>query len=249
MGREPPGQVRHAHRPRSRANRPHDRDRRAPAGTRGGERSSLGGECPESGALRQRASDRRPLRRRQAAGPGRKPAPRPKRQRGGGRAVPMGGTLVRAADAPRPGDRSQDSSGDRDRLVDCVSRPPLGQLWVADSLGGAVSRVDAATGIAKPIPVAGRPADIALGADADLGDTRPRGRTGPDRSGHWIGSPHDPMWDGARPVSRWGAGAVWVANSGDGTVSKVDPRTGDVTETIQSGLAHRTSSWPPDESG
>ena len=34
-----------------------------------------------------------------------------------------------------------------------------------------------------------------------------------------------------------GAGAVWVANSGDGTVSRLDPRSGDVTDTIAIGAS------------
>ncbi|MBD0330530.1 MAG: hypothetical protein ICV64_10575 [Thermoleophilia bacterium] len=34
-----------------------------------------------------------------------------------------------------------------------------------------------------------------------------------------------------------GEGAVWVANTGDGTVSRIDPATGEVGATI--GLGHR----------
>ena len=33
----------------------------------------------------------------------------------------------------------------------------------------------------------------------------------------------------------FGAGAVWVANAGDGTVSRIDPSTDDVTQTIEVG--------------
>jgi YVTN family beta-propeller protein len=32
-----------------------------------------------------------------------------------------------------------------------------------------------------------------------------------------------------------GEGAVWVANAGDGTVSRIEPRTGEVTRTIKVG--------------
>ena len=35
-----------------------------------------------------------------------------------------------------------------------------------------------------------------------------------------------------------GGGAVWVANSGDGTVSRIDPVSNTVTATI------RTGNWP-----
>jgi YVTN family beta-propeller protein len=34
-----------------------------------------------------------------------------------------------------------------------------------------------------------------------------------------------------------GAGAVWVANSGDGTVSRIDPTTNNVVQTIGVGNA------------
>ena len=33
----------------------------------------------------------------------------------------------------------------------------------------------------------------------------------------------------------YGAGAVWVANSGDGTVSRIDPSTNSVVATIRVG--------------
>jgi YVTN family beta-propeller protein len=32
-----------------------------------------------------------------------------------------------------------------------------------------------------------------------------------------------------------GGGSVWVANSGDGTVSRIDPATNDVVDTIEIG--------------
>jgi virginiamycin B lyase len=34
-----------------------------------------------------------------------------------------------------------------------------------------------------------------------------------------------------------GAGAVWVANAGDGTISRIDPRSFEVVKTIKTGNA------------
>ena len=107
---------------------------------------------------------------------------------------------------------------------------------MGDWLAGVVSRVDAATGIAKPIPVAGHPADIALGAGAvwvTLALEDEVARIDPE-----TGSVRRTIHVGRRPNGiAVGAGAVWVANSGDGTVSKLDPRSGDVTDTIAVGAS------------
>ena len=154
-------------------------------------------------------------------------------------AVAMGGALARPADAPGPGDRSQDR---RRRSRPASPERGRGRRWAA--VGGRsagrrrVARSIHATGIAKPIPVAGRsrrhraraPARswVTLALDDEVARIDPE--TG-------IGAPTRSTWDGARPVSRSGAGAVWVANSGDGTVSRLDPRSGDVTDTIAVGAS------------
>ena len=45
---------------------------------------------------------------------------------------------------------------------------------------------------------------------------------------------------GRAPVGiAYGAGAVWVANSGDGTVSRIDPTTSKVVATIRVGNSPR----------
>jgi len=41
---------------------------------------------------------------------------------------------------------------------------------------------------------------------------------------------------GKEPVGiAYGAGSIWVANSGDGTISRIDPRTSKVLATIRIG--------------
>ena len=98
-------------------------------------------------------------------------------------------------------------------------------VWLADRPAGVVTRVDRRTGAPHPIPVAGAPADVALGANAvwvsaalDDSVVRIDPTTGSVRSTTPVGR---------RPAGlAAGAGAVWVANSGDGTVSRLDPGTG-----------------------
>jgi YVTN family beta-propeller protein len=109
-------------------------------------------------------------------------------------------------------------------------------VWVADTGAATVSRIDPRTGISQPIPVAGGPLGIALGAGGAwvtlaLGDSVARidPSTGTVRSTIGVGR---------RPGGvAVGAGSVWVANSGDGTVSRLDPTTGEVTNTISVGAS------------
>ena len=109
-------------------------------------------------------------------------------------------------------------------------------VWVADKGAAVVSRIDPRAGVSLPIPVAGGPVDIALGAGGAwvtlaLGDSLARidSATGTVRSTIGVGR---------RPAGvAVGAGGIWVANSGDGTVSRLDPKTGEVTDTILVGAS------------
>jgi len=48
--------------------------------------------------------------------------------------------------------------------------------------------------------------------------------------------PVDQIRVGAEPTdAAVGLGAIWVTNRGDGTISRIDPVTGDVTDTIEIG--------------
>ncbi|HXZ73279.1 MAG TPA: ABC transporter substrate-binding protein, partial [Streptosporangiaceae bacterium] len=102
-----------------------------------------------------------------------------------------------------------------------------GDLWVANSGDGTVSRVSPATDavVGTPIPVGNDPVAIAYG-----------------RSGVWVASQGDdtvvrinpltgavsrPVGVGGQPDGiAAGPHAVWVANGGDGTITKIDPVTG-----------------------
>jgi DNA-binding beta-propeller fold protein YncE len=100
-----------------------------------------------------------------------------------------------------------------------------GIVWVANSRGDAVTRIDPATRalLGEPTPVGDRPGGIDAGTDAvwvanngddsvtriDLGDGEPVG---------------DPIGVGSRPGAVVvGEEAVWVANNGDGTVTRIEP--------------------------
>jgi peptide/nickel transport system substrate-binding protein len=107
-----------------------------------------------------------------------------------------------------------------------------GAVWVANSADGTVSRLDAASGVpAEPVGV-GSPTAIAADDNGvwvvseDAGTlTELDPATGMARAA--------PIAVGARPAAAAiGGGAVWVANSADDSVWKVDPSTHKVIDTI-----------------
>jgi DNA-binding SARP family transcriptional activator len=110
-------------------------------------------------------------------------------------------------------------------------------VWVAvdEADGARVLRYDPVSGDVARVPVLGRPVAIAVGG-ASVWVT--------DSSGNRLVRirPRPLSVVGSFPVGRGpaavtvGAGAVWTANALDGTVSRVDPATGEVT-TIR--IGHR----------
>lgn len=110
-----------------------------------------------------------------------------------------------------------------------------GSLWMADSLNGAVRRIDPATGtVTRTIPLSDGANAMAFGHGAvwvanarEDSVLRIRPRTNSIERAISVGE--DPV---ALAV---GADAIWVANSGDGTVSRIDPATSTVTDTIRVG--------------
>ena len=148
-----------------------------------------------------------------------------------------------------------------------------GDVWVANSGDGTVSRINAAAGrVVDTIRVGNIPVAIASGPSgvwvANQGDDtvdqidpgtgdgdedgypgrraarRHRGRAGRRLGGERRGRHGHPHRPGHRPAERPGirrfrtagiaitAAAVWVANSLDLTVSRIDPATGRVTAVI-----------------
>jgi YVTN family beta-propeller protein len=110
-----------------------------------------------------------------------------------------------------------------------------GSLWLADHEGGAVRRLDPATGaITATVRVGDSPSAMVFGHGSawvanDVEDTVTRidPRTTSVVRSISVGS--DPVALAVAPD------AIWVANSGDGTVSRIDPATNTVTDTVQVG--------------
>jgi YVTN family beta-propeller protein len=110
-----------------------------------------------------------------------------------------------------------------------------GSVWIADSITGAVRRIDPATGaVIATIPLDAGPSAMVFGHGSvwvtnDKEDSVLRIRPSTNSVVRAISVGADPV---ALAV---GADAVWVANSGDGTLSRIDPATSTVTETIRVG--------------
>jgi YVTN family beta-propeller protein len=110
-----------------------------------------------------------------------------------------------------------------------------GSIWVADHDGGAVRRMDPATGaITATVRVGDSPSAMAFGHGSawvanDVEDTVTRIDPRTTSVVRAISVGTDPV---ALAV---GLDAIWVANSGDGTLSRIDPKTNAVTATIQVG--------------
>ena len=110
-----------------------------------------------------------------------------------------------------------------------------GSIWLADRRGGAVRRVDPATGgVIGTINLGEGLSAMTFGYGAvwvanDSEDTvvRIAPRTNSVVRAISVGS--DPAGLAVGPD------AMWVANSGDGTVSRIDPETNSVTDTIRVG--------------
>jgi YVTN family beta-propeller protein len=110
-----------------------------------------------------------------------------------------------------------------------------GSVWLADYDGGAVRRLDPATGaITATVRLGDAPSAMVFGHgsawvanDVEDSVTRIDPRTTSVVRSISVGT--DPV---ALAV---GADAIWVANSGDGTISRIDPQTNAVTDTIQVG--------------
>ncbi len=111
-----------------------------------------------------------------------------------------------------------------------------GSIWVADSFGNTVSRIDADSGAAKAIPVGNGPAGVAVGGGSVWVTLSLDGtviRIDPE-----TGAVRDTVRVGRRPTGvAVGAGAAWIANSGDGTVSRIDASSGRRTATIAVGAS------------
>jgi YVTN family beta-propeller protein len=114
-----------------------------------------------------------------------------------------------------------------------------GAVWVANSLDQSLSRLTVGLGSADaPTALGFTPGAMAIDIEANAlwivnraGDEVVRYGLSTRRETARV-----PMAAGSRPAAiAVGGGAVWVANSGDGTVSRIDPETNEVVVSITIG--------------
>jgi YVTN family beta-propeller protein len=113
----------------------------------------------------------------------------------------------------------------------------LGAVWISNA-DNTVSRINPRTHQVDTLTVAGDPKGLDTGygavwVSAFEADAISRLAAAPE-DGSRIGSESIRVGDGPVDVAV-GAGGVWVANSRDGTVSRIDPQSNQVTSTIRVG--------------
>ena len=108
-----------------------------------------------------------------------------------------------------------------------------GSLWVADSVGASLLRVDPDSGDWDEVRLRGQPTSVAYTSDGVWIAYAPDGaaRVNPDDLSIAFESR-----TGSGPVAVvYGHGSVWVANHIDGTISRLDPSTGQQQAVIDVG--------------
>ena len=108
-----------------------------------------------------------------------------------------------------------------------------GVLWVADSVGGALLRVDPTTEEVVEVALAGLPSGVTFTPDGVWVSVAPNtvARIDPDEQSVVFSQPV-----GNGPTALLAAfGSIWVANHLDGTVTRLEPSTGRAEATIPVG--------------
>ena len=232
------------------------RPRADPAGTRAPPRAGGRDRAGRRRAGRGRHADRsaattrrRPPRSRGPTAPSRSTS----RPDGRSRSVELPGDAERG-DQPRPGRcgspipttsscsgsirrRARSSTGSRSTDSPAALVGGGGAIWVTSTLGGAVKRIDPATGqVTQTVPVASaNPGAIAYRAGRGLGRRhhQPRVRRARRPVGRHEGDPPARAApDGARAVV---GDDVWVAAHDDGVIAQIDPASGRTLQTVRVG--------------
>ena len=108
-----------------------------------------------------------------------------------------------------------------------------GALWVADTVGRALLRVDPTSGETQSVGLAGQPSDVAFTPNGVWVSFAPAGIARVDPSNPSVTLTQSV---GSGPTAVLSAfGSIWVANHFDGTVSRLEPSTGRVEATISVG--------------
>jgi ABC-type transport system substrate-binding protein/class 3 adenylate cyclase len=108
-----------------------------------------------------------------------------------------------------------------------------GALWVADTVGATLLRIDETSGETRPVELTGLPTAVASTSDGVWVSVPPAAVARIDGDDPTI-TLHAEVGNG--PAAIAGAfGSVWVANKLDGTVTRLDPSTGNTLATITVG--------------
>jgi peptide/nickel transport system substrate-binding protein len=106
-------------------------------------------------------------------------------------------------------------------------------LWIADAIGGELLRVDIASGESEPIRLPGQPSGVAFTPDGVWVSVSPAGIARVD-PGNLKVTLAQGVGNGPTAVLSAFA-SIWVANSLDGTVSRLEPSTGQERTSIPVG--------------
>jgi len=108
-----------------------------------------------------------------------------------------------------------------------------GVLWVADAIGGELLRVDPTSGETEPVALPGQPSGVAFTPDGVWVSVSPAGIARVDPESLMV-TLRQGVGNGPTAVLP-AFGSIWVANQLDGTVSRLEPSTGQELATIPMG--------------
>ena len=103
-----------------------------------------------------------------------------------------------------------------------------GALWIADTIGVRLVRLDPNSGEIRPVPLAGEPSGVAFTPSGVWVSVAPAGiaRVDPADPHLSVTLTYQAVGNGPTAVL-YAFGSIWVANHLDGTVSRLDPSTGE----------------------
>jgi serine/threonine protein kinase/DNA-binding beta-propeller fold protein YncE len=174
----------------------------------------------------------------------------PRRRRRTGLIAALVAVLVLAAGGVGGWLLLRDSGNDGPRPVGAIEGAPIpvgkepldivagddGALWTANIGDGTISKIDPATGTATNINVGGSPTQLAVTSDAVWVWNYSNSVTRVDIASESVGDPID-TGPGLISAITAGKGYVWLTNSEQNTVIRIDPETQTVTgEPIKVGL-------------
>jgi YVTN family beta-propeller protein len=106
-----------------------------------------------------------------------------------------------------------------------------GALWVADTIGAELLRVDPTSGVIQAVTLAGQPSGVAFTPKGVWVSIAPAGVARVDPADLSVTLSYKNVGNGPTAVLP-AFGSIWVANHLDGTVSRLEPSTGQLEATI-----------------